>query len=74
MLAPEFELEVFVKRLRELMKDDGISAHKLEGKTGISDTIIHNWLNHTYYPKVNHIFTLARYFKVRSDYLIGLED
>lgn len=74
MLKGDFKLKIFAERLRELMDEKGLYPKKLEAETGINDSIINRWLGHIYHPKVEHVFTLARYFNVSAGYLIGLED
>lgn len=67
-------MEVFVERLKELRIEKGLSLVQLAKETGISKSAISFWENGNRIPTALHIITLAKYFEVSADYLLGLED
>ncbi len=67
-------MEVFVERLKELRIEKGLSLVQLAKETGISKSAISFWENGDRIPTALNIITLAKYFEVSSDYLLGLED
>lgn len=69
-----FFMEIFAKRLTELRKEKGISQSQLSKETGISQAAIAFWEAGERIPGALALITLSKYFKVSSDYLLGLED
>lgn len=67
-------MEVFVERLKELRIEKGLSLVQLAKETGISKSAISFWENGDRIPTALNIITLAKYFEVSADYLLGLED
>ena len=66
--------EIFSERLRKLLRTEQITGYELSVRTNIALKSIHNWLQGRYYPSPLGVLKLADYFKVSSDYLLGLED
>lgn len=67
-------MEIFVQRLKELRKDKGLSQSQLAKETGISQAAIAFWEAGERIPGALALIALSKYFKVSSDYLLGLED
>ena len=67
-------METFVKRLKELRKENGITLVQLEKATGISKSSINEWENGQSVPNALAIITLAKFFEVTTDYLLGVSD
>ena len=67
-------LEIFSKRLKELMEMEGESNRSLSIKINVDRTCIRYWLNGVYYPKYPALIKLSTFFNVSVDYLVGLED
>ena len=67
-------METFGIRLRELRNERGLSSKALGKEIGVSDATIIRWENASMIPGADYIALLAKYFKVSSDYLLGLED
>ena len=61
-------------RLKELRHEKGLSFKQLSLDTGISHTTLCRWENEKVDIKANEIKLLAKYYKVSTDYLLGLED
>ena len=60
-------------RLKELRLEKGLSFKQLSQDTGISHTTLCRWENEKVDIKANEIKILAKYYKVSTDYLLGLE-
>ena len=67
-------MEKFIERLKELRQEKGLSQAQLAKATGISTGAIGFWETGERVPNALAIKTLAKYFGVTTDYLLGLED
>lgn len=67
-------MEKFIKRLKELRIEKGITQVQLAKTTGLSASAISSWENNTRVPNALAIITLARFFEVTTDYLLGESD
>ena len=67
-------MKIFCERLKDLRAESGLSAKKLSKEIGVSDSTIIRWENGDRVPSIDNLYSLAVYFRVTSDYLIGLED
>lgn len=67
-------LSVFSARLKDLMVSEGVSRHKLSAETGAQRKSIANWLDGLNFPRYDALINVADYFKVSTDYLVGLCD
>lgn len=67
-------MKEFAKRLKELRLEKELSQTDLAKSTGLSHTAIVYWETEQRIPNANAIITLAKFFKVTTDYLLGLED
>ena len=66
--------KIFAERLKELRTEKKLSQRALAAQTKISASAIKQWENESRVPNAEAIVTLAKYFGVSSDYLLGLED
>lgn len=67
-------MQLFSKRLKDLMELEGESNRSLSMKTNLDRKSIRCWLTGKFFPKYDALIKLATHFKVRVDYLIGLEE
>lgn len=67
-------MEKFIERLKELRAEKGLSQAQLAKATGISTGAIGFWETGERVPNALAIITLAKFFNVSADYLLGLED
>lgn len=67
-------MEKFSERLKELRLEKGLSIQSLSKIVGIGSSSICRWENKQADIKSNELITLANYFGVSTDYLLGLED
>lgn len=65
---------VFAERLKELRSEKGLSQVQLSQLTKLSKSAISFWENDERIPNALAIITLAKFFNVSADYLLGLED
>lgn len=54
-----------------LLKEAGITAYKVSKDTGISQTTLSDWKRGRSIPKMEKLQTIADYFGVSLDYLLG---
>ena len=64
----------FSERLKELREEKRLSIQQLAKQTGIGSSSICRWENCQADIKSMQLITLAKYFGVSTDYLLGLED
>ena len=62
------------KRIYELRKESGLSQQALAKKINVTQKSIDFWEKGINEPKASYIISLAKFFQVSSDYLLGLED
>ena len=67
-------MEKFFERLKELRTEKELSQLELAAATGISKSAIAFWETGKRIPNALAIITLARFFEVSTDYLLGEED
>lgn len=68
------DMNIFAKRLKNLMELEGISQRSLSMKINVDRKSIRYWLSGEYFPQYHALIKLSVYFRVRMDYLAGLED
>lgn len=65
---------MFAQRLKELRTEKGLSIQALAREVGIGSSSLCRWENNQAEVKGSQLITLARFFNVTTDYLLGLED
>lgn len=61
-------------RLKELREDKHLSQVGLANATGLSKSAIGRWELGQAEPTASALITLAKFFNVSADYLLGLTD
>ncbi|MDU6347781.1 MAG: helix-turn-helix domain-containing protein [Clostridium sp.] len=61
-------------RLAELMDTKGVTPYRLSKETGVTQATLSRWKNGITQPSIETLQTLANYFGVTVDYLIGKTD
>jgi transcriptional regulator with XRE-family HTH domain len=69
-----FEKKIFAERLRLLRTSANVSYAELGAAIGISKVAVHYLEREVNYPHCNTLITLADYFDVSLDYLVGRSD
>ncbi|MCM1533285.1 MAG: helix-turn-helix domain-containing protein [Corallococcus sp.] len=64
----------FGDRLKELRNEKGLGQVELSEHLGVSKGIISMWENGLREPTMSNLITLARFFDVSIDYLVGIKD
>lgn len=64
----------FSEKLKNLRNEKEISQLELANALGINQTTVSTWELGKKYPDFFNIIALAKYFKVTTDYLLGLDD
>lgn len=64
----------FGNRLKELLKERGISQETLAKNIGVSQRAVSKWVNRQAEPTESSIVNCAKYFEVSADYILGLKD
>lgn len=67
-------MENFATRLKSLRDELGLSQAKLAKEIGATQKAIDFWEKGINEPKASYIISLARFFGVTTDYLLGEED
>ena len=67
-------MKTFCERFKELRKDNNLSTTALGKILNVSDSTITRWENGDMLPSILHLYNIAKFFKVSSDFLIGLEN
>lgn len=67
-------MDIFAERLKELRNEKGLSQAQLAKETGLSCTSLCYWETQQRVPSAVAIITLAEYFGVTPDYLLGFTD
>ena len=65
---------IFFERLKELRIEKGMGQVELAQAINVSKGIISLWENGLREPKLSNLITLANFFEVSIDYLVGLEN
>ena len=64
----------FAERLKELRLEKNMSQRDLSKALGFSQAAIARWESNIQTPNIDVAILVAKYFKVTTDYLLGLED
>ena len=67
-------MSIFLERLKEWRREKGLSQHQLAKKVGLTYTAIGLWERKQRIPNADAVISLAIFFKVTTDYLLGLEN
>ncbi len=67
-------MKIFSERLKELRLEEQLSVQDLGKAIGVSHAAISRWENGLRVPNIIYLVALAKFFKVSTDYLCGLED
>lgn len=61
-------------RLKELLKEKGISQETLAKSIGVSQRAVSKWINLQAEPTESSIVNCAKFFDVSADYILGITD
>ena len=63
----------FAEVLRQLIEDSEISQRKLASEIKMSPSTLANYVQGARYPDYDTLMSIARYFNVTTDYLLGFQ-
>lgn len=64
----------FGERLKELRLEKGLTQTQLSKIFNVNQASITNWENGTHETDFKTLISLAKYFGVTTDYLLGIEE
>ncbi len=64
-------MKIFCERFNDLRREKGVSTITA---LGVSNSTITRWENGLISPSIDHLHSIAQYFNVSADYLIGLSN
>lgn len=67
-------MKIFAQRLRELRTERNLSMKQLAKAISTTDAAVSNWENEINEPKISYLKSIATFFGVTADYLLGLEN
>ncbi len=67
-------MKIFAQRLRELRTERNLSMKQLAKAINTTDAAVSNWENEINEPKISYLKSIATFFGVTADYLLGLEN
>jgi len=67
-------MNLFVERLKELLSESGKMQKDICIDLNISRQKLSKWKTSYNEPSIDEIIMIANYFKVSTDYLLGVED
>lgn len=67
-------MKIFAERLKELREEQHLSTRELGKEIGVSNIAISRWEREVRIPNIENLVAIAKYFRVSTDYLCGLED
>lgn len=62
----------FGETLKKLRKQNNLTQNELGSKIGLSKAVISKYENGMGYPSYDVLIRIAQYFKVTTDYLLGV--
>lgn len=67
-------MKIFAERIKELREERKLTMSQLAKELGIRQSTISRWERGERLPNLDAIIALAKFFKLSTDYLCGLED
>ena len=67
-------MKIFGEKLQELRKEKNLTQKELGEKLRVSRGSIFGWEKDLQEPSLETLAVIAKFFQVKTDYLLGLED
>ena len=67
-------MKVFAERLKDLRMESNLTQKQLASKLGVTHASVSRWESDIHEPKQSELVAVAKFFRVSTDYLSGLED
>ena len=68
------EADMINERIKQLRQGKGMTQVDLANELGVSKQCVSNWENDYIQPSIEMLIKLAEYFKVSTDYLLGIDN
>lgn len=65
---------LFKEQLKELRAENNLSQQDLAEKLGVSQRSISNWETGVRQPDFEMLISIAKFFNVTTDYLLGISE
>ena len=66
-------MKTYVKRIRDLREDNDKTQKEIADVLGTSQTMYARYEREANELPIHHLITLCNYYKVSSDYILGIE-
>lgn len=67
-------MEIFGKRVKKELKEQGRTQTELADFLNVRKSTVSEWVNDNNEPPMEVIVEIAKFLRVSTDYLLGLED
>lgn len=67
-------MQIYTERLRALREDNDLTQAQIAQVLNTSQTMYARYEREANEIPIRHLITLCKYYKVSSDYVLGLED
>ncbi len=67
-------MEIFGKRVKKELKEQGRTQTELADFLNVRKSTVSEWVNDNNEPPMEAIVEIAKFLRVSTDYLLGLED
>jgi transcriptional regulator with XRE-family HTH domain len=67
-------MQIYTERLRALREDNDLTQAQIAQVLNTSQTMYARYEREANEMPIRHLITLCKYYKVSSDYVLGLED
>ena len=67
-------MEIFGKRIKKELKEQGRTQTELADFLNVRKSTVSEWVNDNNEPPMEVIVEIAKFLRVSTDYLLGLED
>lgn len=67
-------MKIFGERVKQVLKETGMTQKMLAGKLQVQTSTLCEWLNDHNEPPMQTIVDIAKLLEVSTDYLLGLKE
>ena len=68
------DMKTYSERIRELREDNDLKQADIANILGTTQQVYSRYENGTNEMPIRHLITLAKYYNIRSDYILGISD
>ena len=67
-------MNTFAERIKILMEENNLNYVQMGQKTGMSKSVIRDWVMQGHYPNAFNLMIVAQTFDVSCDWLLGMSN